>query len=71
MRDVGSRQDVLITEVAVGPMESDEELDACAANKKAKKKRVGQKKKDGVPKRGGDKVRWANIDWLETSHGTA
>ena len=47
----------MITEEAVGPLESDEYLDARAVYKAAKKQGVGQEKKDGAPKRGGDKAR--------------
>ena len=53
----GGRQDVLITEEAVGPLESDGGQDPRVAYKKAKKQGAGKKKKDGVPKRGGGEVK--------------
>ena len=56
------RQDVLFTEEASGPPESDENLEAWTAYWAAKENGVGKKRQDGVPRRGGDKVRggWTN-----------
>ena len=51
------RQYALITEEAVGPLESGGDLDALSAYNKAKRQGVGKKKKNGGPERGGDKVR--------------
>ena len=65
LRGGSGRQDVLITGEAVGPLGSGEGLDACVAHKNAKKQGAGQKKKDGLPKRGGDKVRGRE----QTLHG--
>ena len=48
-RGGSGRQDVLITEEAVGPSESDEGQGARAAYGKSKKKGAGQKKNDGAP----------------------
>ena len=48
-RGGGSRQDVLITEEAVGPLGSDEDQEACVAYKKVGKEGLGQKRKDGPP----------------------
>ena len=56
-RGEGGRQDALSTDEAVGPLESDEDFDASAAYKKAKKQGAGEKEKDGFPDRGGDKQR--------------
>ena len=65
-RGGSGRIDALITGEAVGPLGNDGDLGACLANKKAEEHGVGQKKKDGVPIRGGDKVRGdrADIEWV-------
>ena len=55
-RGGGSRQDALSTAEAVEPRASDEDLDASAAYRKAKKLGAGKKKKDALPKSGGGKV---------------
>ena len=52
-RGGGVRQDVLITEDAVKSFERVEDQDACVAYEEAKEQRVGKKKKDSAPKRGG------------------
>ena len=64
-RGSGGRQDVLITEEAIEPLASDGGQDARAAYKKAQKKGVGKKKKDGVPRRGRGNVIGAG----QTLHG--
>ena len=56
-RGSGSRQHALIPEEAAEPHVSDEVLDNLAANRKAKKQRVGKKKKEGPPKKGRNKVK--------------
>ena len=38
-------------------MANDEDLDALAAYRKSERHGAGEKKKDGLPKRGGDEVR--------------
>ena len=43
--------------VAAEPVWSDEHQDACVANKEAETQGAGKQKKDGVPKRGGGKVK--------------
>ena len=57
LRGGSGRQDLWITEVAVGPLESDEDQEVCAESKKLEEHEAGQEKKGGCPKRGGDKVR--------------
>ena len=51
------RPDVLLAEEASGFLESDEDLEARMAHRKAKKKGAGKKKQDGPPRPGGDTVR--------------
>ena len=55
-RGEGSRQDVLIAEEADGPLVRDKEQEACAPNKQAKEQGAGQKRNDGLPRSGEDKV---------------
>ena len=65
-------QDALLTEEADGLLESDKDLEGWMAYRKPKKKGVGMNKKDGAPKREGDKVRGGkHVDWFELSHGEA
>ena len=45
-RGGGSRQDVLITEEAVGPLGSDEDQEACVAYRKANNQGAGRKRKN-------------------------
>ena len=54
-RGSGGRQDALLTEEAARSHVSDEDLDIRAAYRKAKKQGLGQKKKEGPPKKGGSK----------------
>ena len=58
-RELLYRQAVLITEGAVGPLESGEDQEARATHKKGKKQGVGQKWKDGFSDGGGEKARGA------------
>ena len=49
-RGSGGRQDLSSTEEAVEPLERDEDQDARAAYKRAKKQCAGKQKKDGGPR---------------------
>ena len=51
------RRDVLLTEEAMAPRESDEDLEVWLAHRKANKKGVSGNKKNGAPKRSAGKVR--------------
>ena len=52
-RGSGSRQDALLTEEAVGPRASDEDLDILAAYRKPKNKGWGRKRRMVLEKSGG------------------
>ena len=65
-RGANSQQDALFPEEAAESRASDEDSDALAAYRSAKKKQgASKKKKDGLPRRGGVKVTRepADIDW--------